>query len=564
MFFSFWLRNWKQSLEGRSAPRQTPRHRTPAHSPARIRPCLEVLEDRLAPANFMSVYDFTGGSLGSMPNGGVILDSSGNLYGTTETGGAHSAGILYQFTPSNDKFTVLHSFLSSTDGITPEDTLIQDSNGNFYGTAAGGGTGSQGTVFQLSSDDTTFTTLHNFAGSEGTTPESNLLMDSKGNLYGTTSGGGGTGGAGTVFELSPNGSGGYNLTTLHTFTTTGSDGTDPVAGLLMDSKGNLYGTTKQGGIDGDGTVYELSPNGTGGYNYSTIYSFDGSDGQAPMGGLIMDSKGNLYGTTQLGGTDSSGTVFQLSPNGTGGYNLTTLYAFTGGSDGAQPEDTLLMDAKGNLFGTTYQGGISQDGTVFELSPNGSGGYNFTTLHKFNNASVGDGANPVAGLTLDGNGNLYGTTTAGGDGYGTIFEITGAAAIAAPTVTTASNATATFSTNTQNVMLKASVTSSDGSVDEGKVTFTVVNGTGATIGAATGSVTSSGSASGTLALPAYTNVGSYTIDASYTDSSGNFADSNNASQSPTPALSVTAAGTTTTAQSTTATFSASKQDATLKA
>jgi uncharacterized repeat protein (TIGR03803 family) len=256
------------------------------------------------------------------------------------------------------------------------------------------------------------TTLVNFtsANNGGYDPVAGLIADSSGNLYGTTAGGG-SGGYGTVFELSgPNHA---TLTTLANFN--GANGKSPQAGLLADSSGNLYGTTREGGSGLYGTVFELSgPNHT---TLTTLANFNLANGGSPQAGLLADSSGNLYGTTSLGGSSGAGTVFELSgPNHT---TLTTLVNFNG-ANGADPVAGLIADKSGNLYGTTHSGGSGANGTVFELS-----GPNHTTLTTLVNFNGANGQVPAAGLIADSSGNLYGTTLAGGSGlYGTVFELSG--------------------------------------------------------------------------------------------------------------------------------------------
>ena len=240
-------------------------------------------------------------------------------------------------------------------------------------------------------------------------------MDSSGNLYGTTSDGGGLDGDGTVFELAQ-GSG--TITTLASFN--GTDGEDPEAGLIMDSSGNLYGTTSEGGTSNDGTVFELAH---GSSTITTLASFNGTNGVNPLAGLIMDSSGNLYGTAYGGGATGDGTVFELA-HGSG--TITTLASFNS-TDGLDPYASLIMDSSGNLYGTTSGGGLSW-GTVFKLA-HGSG--TITALALFNDSN-GDGESPLGGLIMDSSGNLYGTTLfgAGTAASGTVFELSGADALPA--------------------------------------------------------------------------------------------------------------------------------------
>jgi uncharacterized repeat protein (TIGR03803 family) len=374
------------------------------------------------------------GSDGANPAAGLIADSSGNFYGTTTGGGIHGEGAVFELAPNGSggyTESVLYSFAGGKDGAVPEDALVRDSAGDLYGTTSGGSYGYWSTVFALAPNGTggyTESILHLFSGTpDGNNPQAGVLVDSSGNLYGTTPSGGNLGG-GTVFELAPNGTGGYNESITHSFGATG-DGTDPNGALIRDSSGDLYGTAADGGADGDGVVFELTPDGSGGYTESVVYSFTGGAGGAsPRGALILDGSGDLYGTA--GGGLSSiclvgcGVVFELSPNGSGGYTESILHRFAGGSDGAGVNGGLLMDAAGDLYGTTALGGNGSgtsggDGTVYELSPDGSGGYTETILYGFLGGT--DGMFPNGGLVMDSAGDLYGTTN-GISGDGNVFEI----------------------------------------------------------------------------------------------------------------------------------------------
>ena len=279
--------------------------------------------------------------------------------------------------------------------------------------------------------------LHDFDGSDGFSPQSGLIFDAAGNLYGTASLGG-TYGCGTVFELSSMPGGGWTEKVLYSFNCiSGSDGFSPLAGLVFDAAGNLYGTTIGGGTYDYGTVFELSPMPGGGWTETVLYSFgNGTDGAYPAyGALIFDAAGNLDGTTSSGGTHNCqgnggcGTVFQLSPTTGGGWSETVLYNFGNGTDGYSPEAGLVLDAAGNLFGTTAYGGAngcavaqySGCGTVFELAPVAGGGWTETVVHNFGSGT--DGVTPIAGLTFDPAGNLYGTTEVGGpSNVGTVFQL----------------------------------------------------------------------------------------------------------------------------------------------
>jgi uncharacterized repeat protein (TIGR03803 family) len=318
------------------------------------------------------------------------------------------AVLLYGFTTflSAQKLTTLNSFAGS-DGLDPYARLVQGSDGNFYGTAQGGGANDAGTVFKITPSGT-LTTLYSFGVGDGKSPYGWLVQGSDGNFYGTTSAGGAHN-SGTVFKITPGGT----LTTLHTFNL--SDGTSPSAGLVQGSNGNFYGTTVAGGANHEGTVFKITPSGT----LTTLYSFGVSDGKNPFGWLVQGSDGNFYGTTEGGGgATDAGTVFKITPSGT----LTTLYSFDV-SDGANPFAGLVQGSDGNFYGTTVAGGANNgDGTVFKITPSGT----LTILHSFN---LSDGAYPYGGLVQGSDGNFYGTTYFGGgssncaDGCGTVFKIT---------------------------------------------------------------------------------------------------------------------------------------------
>lgn len=300
-----------------------------------------------------------------------------------------------------------------------------------------------------------FAVLHTFTGTyDGGYPETPLIFDSAGDLYGATQNGGAEGscpkvGCGLVYELSPDGQA-WRQTVLYRFLNTSTGGI-PIGNLIFDSSGNLYGATSGGGgfqncgvlnLRGCGLVYELSPGGSG-WTESVLENFlQEADGQALSAGLVADSAGNFYGTTFWGGTTNErcgtgcGVVYRLSPNGSGGWQETVLYSFTGGMDGALPADTLVLDASGNLYGTTAEGGDTSTcnrqgcGVVFEVSPTSSGEWQETVLHTFNGK---DGWYSLAGVIFDSTGNLYGTTTQGGNlddcggtGCGLVFELSPAA------------------------------------------------------------------------------------------------------------------------------------------
>src|SRR6266446_5163092 len=321
-------------------------------------------------------------------------------------------------------FTVLHTFSATTspaytnsDGAIPQAGLVLSFSGKtLYGTARYGGSSARGTVFALNTDGTGFTNLYSFTGgSDGVGPSGSLILAGK-TLYGTAQAGGSSG-RGTVFALNTDGTG---FTNLHSFTGA-SDGIGPSGGLTLAGN-TLYGTAQGGGSSGAGTVFALNTNGAG---FTTLYSFTGgSDGRTPFAGLIL-SGDTLYGTASAGGSSGNGTVFALNTNGTG---FTALYSFTAlagspsiNSDGAGPSAGLVLSGN-TLYGTAQAGGSLGGGTVFEVNGNGTG---FTTLHSFtalNNSTNSDGANPSAGLMLSGN-NVYGTAYGGGSaGNGTVFSL----------------------------------------------------------------------------------------------------------------------------------------------
>jgi uncharacterized repeat protein (TIGR03803 family) len=379
------------------------------------------------------LYNFTGGADGKFPDyGALIWDAKGNLYGTTAAGGADRAGVVFKLSSKN-KETVLYSFTGGPDGGTPWAGLVMDAKGNLYGTTTNGGVrdcynGSFcGVVFKVSSKGKE-TVLRAFTGADGNTPVAPLIFDAIGNLYGTTTYGGtgdgsGCGGVqyhcGVVFKVSGKG----KETVLYSFTG-GTDGANPTSGLIMDAKGNFYGTTKNGGMSGCGAgcgvVFKVSSKG----KETVLYSFTGgTDGANPRGGVIMDAKGNLYGTTEYGGDVSGcgcGTVFSLDTTG----KETVLYTFRGEADGGYPLEGLIFDAEGNLYGTTLYGGDVSAcggngcGTVFKVSGKGKE----TVLYRF--TGVADGSGPSADLIWDAKGNLYSTTSdRDAAGWGAVFKLT---------------------------------------------------------------------------------------------------------------------------------------------
>jgi uncharacterized repeat protein (TIGR03803 family) len=423
---------------------------------------LSVVVTPSAKAQTLSVlHSFAGGD-GAGPQAGLVMDTAGNLYGTTGYGGSgpsfcsFGCGTVFKLDPAGNE-TVLHTFgqfpTGGSDGARPFSNLIMDAVGNLYGTtgqggASGAGISGFGTVFKLDTSGNE-TVLYNFTGGgDGAIPGAGVIRDARGNLYGTTAVGGaspsvihGGPGLGTVVKLDPAG----NETVLHSFM--GFDGDYPVAGLIMDAAGNLYGTTSSGGSFrpcvtntgspfGCGLVFKLDPSG----NETVLYNFTGgSDGFGPGAALTMDGAGNLYGTAFRGGIPGGaaapcpsgcGTVFKIDPSG----NFSVLHTFTGSSDGSNPTGALIMDSGGNLYGTTSDNDNLPGffGTVFKLDSVG----NHSILHSFTGGS--DGSEPRGDLIMDTAGNLYGTTSVGGSfGGGTVFKLTIQPPDTIPPVTVAS-------------------------------------------------------------------------------------------------------------------------------
>lgn len=372
---------------------------------------------------FSILYSFTSESDGDRPDS-LVQDSKGNFYGTTLYGGTSGNGTIFKIDPAGRK-TTLYSFKNQPDGSEPIG-IIRDSSGNLYGTTLYGGVGCPGgagcgTVFKLNASGKE-TVLHRFAHhGDGSFPQAGLVMDSAGKLYGTTTFGGiltcgGSGwGCGTVFKLDPSG----NETVLYRFKN-GTDGGSP-NGLTLDAEGNLYGTA-QGGANHDGTIFEIDASG----KFTVLHTFYGTDGCIPFASLTLDASGNLYGTAGNCGQFGFGTVFKLDPSG----DVTVLYNFTGGSDGAYPSGTLVLDQAGNLYGTTGFGGDLTShcgeagntpgcGVVFKIDTAGQ----YSVLHTFDG---NDGQWAYYGVIRDAEGNLYGTTAEGGTKTcycGVVYKVT---------------------------------------------------------------------------------------------------------------------------------------------
>lgn len=385
-------------------------------------------------AGYKRVYSFSGGIDGRDPATHVTFDSAGNAYGTTAAGGAFDFGAIFKLTPSGGGWvqTTIYSFFGGGDGLDPHGGVTIGADGSLYGTAVAGGFAGFcegdgcGVVYRLApvGDQWVQTVIYNFkGGTDGAGPGSRVVFDSAGNLFGTTPAGGKFS-AGTIFELTPTSSGAWRKKILHHFTG-GKDGaTGSLGDLLFDDSGNIYGVTEQGGENGLGTVYRISANPNGNWTLTTLYAFKGMpDAANPYGGLIWDGAGNLYGTTYYGGTAGMGTVFQLTSGPNGKWQENILYNFLGDIDGSLPTATLIFDTKGNLFGTTSAGGrpSCDCGTVFKLILSG-GSWKEKIVHYFGRHF--DGYAPNYGLTFDAAGNLYGATPAGGTSRkGMIFKFT---------------------------------------------------------------------------------------------------------------------------------------------
>jgi len=364
--------------------------------------------------NYRVVRIFQGAPVAE-PSSGLIPDSAGNLYGVTD-------GAVYELSPiaGGWKYQTIALLLTPYD-IAGGDLVI-DKSGNLYGATWQGGTSGCGYVYEVSpaSGGTwTFSAIYDFdcitAGSASYT----MAMDAAGNLYGGTHNGG-TGDEGEAYELSP-GASGWTFTVLHNFLN--SEGNGPQTGLIFDSTGNLYGGNETG-------IFKLTPNGDGTWTETTAYAFTSADGFNPMGDLVFDAAGNIYGTNQAGGKYSSGTAFKLTPNGSGGFTSTVLHAFNykNTHDGSSPEGGLVLDSAGNVYGTASSGGTGKYGIVFKLGLV-DGQWAEAILHSFAGPGAKDGSGPENSLYLDSSGHILGATVSGGstgcyesEGCGTVYEV----------------------------------------------------------------------------------------------------------------------------------------------
>ena len=377
--------------------------------------------------------------LATVPGGlfsGLTFDAKGNLYGVTLGGGDHSQGTIFELAPGAHGWTLhtLHTF-DGENGGSPNGGLIFDAAGNLYGTALGGrGLEDGGVVYEMArgSGGWDFTVLYYFCVRyhcpDGGGPQSGVVLDA-GNLYGTT-GGGGEYGHGTAFELTL-GSSGWEESLLYSFCSKAycRDGWDPIAGLITEKVENFYGTTFSGGSYGGGAVFWLTRGSDGGWAERVLYSFclDGppacKDGVGPYADVVLDGSGDLYGTTEQGGGNTCGettcgTIFELTPTRSGHWKHTLLYSFPDPGSGSFPTGGVVIDKAGNLYGATVAGGIGGCsggcGVAYRLASEANGKWKYTVLHKFDGS---DGAQPLGGLIFDDKGNLYGTA------YNVVFEVT---------------------------------------------------------------------------------------------------------------------------------------------
>ena len=373
------------------------------------------------------IYNFPGGEGGATPYAGPTLDAFGNLYGTTNLGGTEANGSVYRLSLVNSSwvYTSLYSFKGTPDGAAPAfGSLAIGADSRLYGTTESGGV--FGTAFSVEPQTNVCgsitcpwkdTIVHRFgSGNDGAQPIGGLTFDTDGTMYGTANLGG-VNGNGAVFKVTKAGQT-WTESLIYSFTG-GTDAVNPVAGVTLDPTGILYGTTSFGGANGVGAVYQLVHSDEG-WRESVIYSFQGaSDGQAPVGGLVEDQAGNLYGTTFGGGDNGGGTVYELTNSRQNGWTLTTLYSFTGSFGG--PYNVLTWDASGSLYGITNGDGAFGLGSVFKLTP-GNSGWTLTDLHDFSGGN--DGASPYGAVALDAHGNVFGTAAVGGtDNQGVAWEIT---------------------------------------------------------------------------------------------------------------------------------------------
>jgi len=356
-------------------------------------------------------------------------DNAGNIYGTTVLGGDFGGGTVFRLrsTPNGWVHTVLYSFTGGTDGGEPYKGVTLDHEGNLYGTAVTGGSGNCeggcGVVYKLSNTGGTWTqtVVHAFTGgNDGSGPGARVTVDADGNIYGMTPTGGRYG-LGTIYKIHETSPGVWSLTVLHAFTG-GADGATGSAGRMILRGRRLYGAATAGGQYGSGVVFELNARGVGERDVKTLYAFRGQpDASFPYGALLFDRSGNIYGTTYYGGANGIGAVYKLSPQPVGEWTEEVLYSFQQGTDGNSPISNLVFDLAGNLYGTTSEGGLGS-GTIFKLSPDGAGNWTESVVHAFEGPP--DGAFSYNGMVVDRFGNFYGATVHGGENDdGCVYKFT---------------------------------------------------------------------------------------------------------------------------------------------
>lgn len=409
------------------------------------------------------------GTNGAQPYyGGLTLDAGGNLYGTTSGGGTNNVGVVFKISAGSYTYTTLASFPGGNEAGTPYAGVVVDAAGNLYGTTNGFGPGGYGTVYKIAAGSSVVTTLHSFDSVSGARPYGGLVLDAAGNLFGTATYGGSSG-VGTAFQIA---AGSNAFTTLFNFDN--SNGTYPVGGLIADAAGNLYGTTYSGGPGGSGTVFEIT---AGSHTFTSLASFNGGDGTQLYSGVVHDAAGNLFGTAVAGGAGNSGVVYEIAA---GSNTVTVLHAFDN-AEGGYPYGGVILDAAGNLFGTTSAGGPTGSGTIYKIA---AGSHVLTTLYSFDASN--DGQSPYASLAADAVGTLFGVTSSGGpNGLGTVFRLSDAGFVPFTVAPVAKTEALTVSEDGPPLVGNVLANDTDANADALRVTaFTVEGSTYAASGVAT--------------------------------------------------------------------------------